>query len=997
MSKSIKSSLAILVILVFITNYFACPYANASDLLLPAPGVMVPLSPVFNPPILKGIKVHPDNPFQFDFILDLGDERSSPSGGESNLTDQSVKDESSRLIKYFLAGLTTPDKDLWVNLSPYEKDRIIPQNFGLTEMGRDLLAEDYMLKQITASLIYPEDEIGKKFWKRVYQEAQSKYGTTNIPVNTFNKVWIVPEKAIVYENAKSGTAYVVESSLKVMLEQDYLSLQKHSAGIKNDKQLTTSKQLGLLGANIIREIVIPELTKEVNENKNFAQLRQVYNSLILATWYKKKIKDSILSQVYEDKNKVAGINIDDPQEKEKIYQQYLKAFKKGVYNYIKDDIDPLTKASIPRKYFSGGFDLAMSVNLRTITNMDRAELTSQNNLDVVLSQVNMAMKDQAMNVPLMVRFIQAASFKGDEKFFNFHPYDQAMIGAYLRTQMKYAYHHVMADVYRLREIRAHHRSFLSAADYSILIKRALLANRRLYDFKLRQAWESLRKYINPEDPQYDQRLFNEICDMPEADAKHGPLPQWLILELKQPQNAFIFMSSVRIVRQNYLSYVMNPFVFYILKNYIRNEGVNKILIPLDFLAKLPLDNAMNATSVAAMLSRKEKIEDAIKRSEFGNRPMKPTDFKSLGLGKMDTDESDGDFTYSYFSSLGEITDQLFFIEPDHIIYNGPKTKELSVHTRLHILYFEKRPQEAFAVLFNGLKKNLSKEPIIPPVETSEMSVQQLLQPATEPAIKPVEKPRQAGLKPGNGTVVVPDTNGKAVGLPTCEEVEKAVKRFTVFTSGSKTTEGQVLQDLPVVGQPIAIRSPSVSRVEVSRVEVSKHENKGENYVIELLLNNPNGLALEVLSNFKDLEFDYAERQRVGGDIERFNPKENNVLAGFSAKTGTIIHFKNGGVITVRKNYQTKQIEVIVNGFDNPLDIVKKVRKDLRLDSAMAANGGIDLTPSSMNLQTQNSNNGEIKFHLDPAMLTQLQNAPGFTPVIISVKPLKDLAAFLEVH
>ena len=62
-----------------------------------------------------------------------------------------------------------------------------------------------------------------------------------------------------------------------------------------------------IGANIVREIVIPELTNEVNEDKNFAQLRQVYNSLILATWYKKKIKDSILAQVYADKNKTAGV------------------------------------------------------------------------------------------------------------------------------------------------------------------------------------------------------------------------------------------------------------------------------------------------------------------------------------------------------------------------------------------------------------------------------------------------------------------------------------------------------------------------------------------------------------------------------------------------------------------------------------------------------------------------------------------------------------------
>jgi phosphoglycolate phosphatase-like HAD superfamily hydrolase len=341
----IKNSLAILTLVSFLVTGIVGPMpAYAQDYRLPAPGVMVHLSPEFNPPILKGIKVHPDNPFRFDFILDKGD---------SQLSNDALKDESSKLIKYFLASLTIPEKDLWVNLSPYEKDRIIPNSFGLTEMGRDLLAEDYMLKQITASLIYPEDEIGKKFWKRIYEEATKRYGTTNIPVNTFNKVWIVPEKAVVYENAKAGTAYVVESKLKVMLEQDYLSLARHE-GILSTPQVKGTNQLG---SQIVREIVIPELTTEVNENKNFAHLRQVYNSLILATWYKKKIKDSILEQVYADKKKVAGVNIDDPQETQRIYQRYLQAFKKGVYNYIKEDMDPVTQETVPRKYFSGGEEL----------------------------------------------------------------------------------------------------------------------------------------------------------------------------------------------------------------------------------------------------------------------------------------------------------------------------------------------------------------------------------------------------------------------------------------------------------------------------------------------------------------------------------------------------------------------------------------------------------------------------------------------------------------
>ena len=140
----LKTSLAILTLVSFLVTGIVGPMpAYAQDYHLPAPGVMVHLGPEFNPAILKGIKVHPDNPFRFDFILDKGD---------SQLSNDALKDESSKLIKYFLASLTIPEKDLWVNLSPYEKHRIIPNSFGLTEMGRDLLAEDYMLKQITASL-----------------------------------------------------------------------------------------------------------------------------------------------------------------------------------------------------------------------------------------------------------------------------------------------------------------------------------------------------------------------------------------------------------------------------------------------------------------------------------------------------------------------------------------------------------------------------------------------------------------------------------------------------------------------------------------------------------------------------------------------------------------------------------------------------------------------------------------------------------------------------
>lgn len=70
-----------------------------------------------------------------------------------------------------------------------------------------------------------------------------------------------------------------------------------------------------------------------------------------------------------------------------------------------------------------------------------------------------------------------------------------------------------------------------------------------------------------------------------------------------------------------------------------------------------------------------------------------------------------------------------------------------------------------------------------------------------------------------------------------------------------------------------------------------------------------------------------------------------------------------------------------------------------IDKALIVNkdlGGIDLTQANKYLQTKNGD-GEIKFHMDPAMLRQFQNAPGFVPVIINIQPMNDLRTFLGLN
>jgi hypothetical protein len=117
-----------------------------------------------------------------------------------------------------------------------------------------------------------------------------------------------------------------------MLDKDYLALQKE--GLKDN--LADGSQLY---EEMMREIVIPEIEKEVNGGEQFTSLRQIYNSMILAVWYKQNLKKSLLGDIFINRNKSEGISVDDPKENQKIYDDYLAAFKNGAFDLIKEEYD----------------------------------------------------------------------------------------------------------------------------------------------------------------------------------------------------------------------------------------------------------------------------------------------------------------------------------------------------------------------------------------------------------------------------------------------------------------------------------------------------------------------------------------------------------------------------------------------------------------------------------------------------------------------------------
>jgi nucleoside-diphosphate-sugar epimerase len=329
----------------------AAPCQAQAVLSLPAPGKMVEVSSTYSPLLITALKIDPKNPMSFDFILEPGD-----TGLQGDSVQMRL--ETEKLIKYFLSSLAIPEENLWVNLSPYENKKIIPSDLGQTRLGQDMLTQDYILKQLSASLLYPEKGLGKEFWQRLHKEASEMYGVENLPVNTFNKVWITADKAKVF--VQNNTAFIVSTHMKVMMDEDYLAQQKNGG-------MSSSKY-----AEIMRELIIPEIEKEINQGKNFAQLRQIYHSMILATWYKRNLKQGLLNQIYADKGKLEGMAAANQAAKDQIYDQYMAAYKKGVFNLIKEEKESSSNV-VARKYFSGG-----------VTKLAKAEVVDKNDPDLAM-------------------------------------------------------------------------------------------------------------------------------------------------------------------------------------------------------------------------------------------------------------------------------------------------------------------------------------------------------------------------------------------------------------------------------------------------------------------------------------------------------------------------------------------------------------------------------------------------------------------------------------
>ena len=257
-------------------------------------------------------------------------------------------------LNSFFVGLAVQEYDFWVNLNPNEPDRIIEEELGKTDVGRILLEADFQLKKDAAIFTNPKtSEVGREYWDSIYEKAREATPIgldIQIPIKT--RLWIVPDKTLVHEDENG--IYLDDCTLKVCLESEYL---QKDGGLSPPIVLKPPfwvEEVNEYSEELMKELILPKLNHEVSYGDEYADLRTVYHSLILAQGYKDKY-GYYNSTFYDliDTSNVTGLESKQDWNATALWEEYVHSVEEGEYNFWEYSEGTW---GVKRYYFSGGVD-----------------------------------------------------------------------------------------------------------------------------------------------------------------------------------------------------------------------------------------------------------------------------------------------------------------------------------------------------------------------------------------------------------------------------------------------------------------------------------------------------------------------------------------------------------------------------------------------------------------------------------------------------------------
>lgn len=335
----IKRSIALVICLIFICQQVIFAQISPQPVMPAYVRALNPPVGAFQPVRIRSIVKTPS--------LDKIDIYVDP-GTRADAVQAEIDTSVTVLMDYFRIGLRLLNSAFWVNLRPDAPERMLDPLLEKTDMGRVLLEADLELKKDLCGLTDPATAEGKEYWDKLYGRAAELYKTEDSIVPTVTRPWIVPGEIVLGETANG--VYIYKALLKVMLQHDYIK-GPDSIETGSLQQDPRQQELNEYSTKLLKEKIIPILTRTINSSRKYASLRQVYFSLILAQWYKSNIA-SRLPDIIVDSGDLRGLESKIPWSRQGYFEAYRRSVTHGEYSkeeYVGDQ-----HGITIRQYTSGG-------------------------------------------------------------------------------------------------------------------------------------------------------------------------------------------------------------------------------------------------------------------------------------------------------------------------------------------------------------------------------------------------------------------------------------------------------------------------------------------------------------------------------------------------------------------------------------------------------------------------------------------------------------------
>lgn len=258
--------------------------------------------------------------------------------------------------------LALPESSFWVNLNPDTPDQIAGEQLAGTDVGRVLLTSDLLLKHWSSKLLNPAAKAGDRYWDATHFDRFENFACSPI------RLWISPGVASVREDGDQ--LYVLDAPLVANVENFVVKNLPKGLKCKN----TPAKIEESVAA--YRRIILPELTRTVNTDPGFADLRRVYQSLVIAKWLRERsaAEPNAYTPII-DSGDASRWPARTKWDQQKVYQDFLKSWYNGDATYSRKVL--YKGRRVPVTWTMGGVDFTAGVQETKVTAEEFAQKYAQ--------------------------------------------------------------------------------------------------------------------------------------------------------------------------------------------------------------------------------------------------------------------------------------------------------------------------------------------------------------------------------------------------------------------------------------------------------------------------------------------------------------------------------------------------------------------------------------------------------------------------------------------